>query len=321
MKALTVPDFKKTLSKMVDCGDLSLPSTVDPSAFRNAAIIAAQTNPAILKCEPASVFTAIRHLAGMGLVPDNREAALVPFKNKAQAQPMVYGLIKAVKQSGQVVSLFADVVYEGELINSWIENGERKFDHTLEDGSRLNPMLRGGGSVIGAYAVAKLKDGTIEFEPMSHHEIEKRRMASPNQRDARNPSGIWESWYEEMAKKTVIRAICKRLPMSSEDHMRIIDKDPTFQEVPIKDVTPPETTEERLKRLSRERRDATPVTGEIMPDDLEFDEGAADGQSPEFESGATAYGAGLGEENNPHSENPMYSSWLLGYRRAESAAS
>ena len=51
---------------------------------------------------------------------------------------------------------------------------------------------------------------------MSLEEVEKRRIASANQRDPQKPTGIWEKWYDEMAKKTVIRNLCKRLPMSSE---------------------------------------------------------------------------------------------------------
>src|SRR6056297_2544476 len=156
----SIVQFKQTLTAMIDKKDLQLPTTVNPDTFRNAAIVAVQTNPTILNCSPESVFTAVRHLAGIGLMPDGREAALVPFKGRAQAQPMVYGLIKAVKQSGKVKSIFADVVYEGETLEIWLEDGERKFNHTREDGSKLNPMSR-GGEVIGAYAVAKLQDGTV----------------------------------------------------------------------------------------------------------------------------------------------------------------
>lgn len=330
----SVVEFKHNLTTMMDNGDLSLPSTVNPDAFRNAAIIAVQTNPDLRKLDPTHIFTAVRHLAGMGLVPDNREAAIVPFKGRAQAMPMVYGIIKSLKQSGQVMSIFAEVVYEGEVIEVWIEDGERKFDHRMADGSKINPMDRGGGKIEGAFAVAKLRDGTVEFEPMSKQEIEKRRKASANQKDAA-PTGIWRDWYEEMAKKTVIRAIAKRLPMSAEDRT-VIDKDPTFIDPDLaRDITPRETTEERLARLAQQRIEDEDQSPPVKPEDeaqsavLDVED---EDQSPEYDAtlwapmdaeftaGVKAFEAGMKETMCPHTENPAYSQWLGGFREALKAA-
>ncbi|CAN0586771.1 unnamed protein product, partial [Ectocarpus sp. 12 AP-2014] len=179
-----VKQFKQTLAKLKERGEMDmLPSSVSFDAFRNAAVVAVTDNPGILDCGADSVFKAVRRLAAAGLVPDGREAAIVPFKGQAQAMPMVAGLIKTARNSGEIVSIWADVVYEGEDLRVWIEDGERKFDHGY------NPLKR-GGEIVGAYAVAKLKDGTIEFEPMDREQIERRRRASANQKGP-NPTGIW----------------------------------------------------------------------------------------------------------------------------------
>ena len=241
-------EFKNTIGMMLASGDLPLPSTVTPEAFRNAAIVAVQDNSDILtKCTPESIFRAVRRLAGMGLVPDGRLAAIVRYGNQASAHMMIAGMIQVVRNSGLVSSMSADVVYEGETIDIYIEDGQRQWDHTNEDGSRLDAMKR-GGKIIGAYALAKLKDGSFDFEPMTLEQIERRRKASPNQK-GENPTGIWKDWYDEMAKKTAMRALCKRLPMSSEDHTRI-EHDQGFRE--LRDVTPApvESTEDRLRRLA-----------------------------------------------------------------------
>lgn len=266
-----ITTFKKHLGAMIEREEFALPTDIDANTFRNAALVAFQTNAEIRKCSPESVFTSLRHLAGVGLMPDGREAAIVRFGDKAQAMPMVWGIVKSVKRSGSVVSLWAEIVYEGESLETWVEDGELKFNHVNEDGSRLNPMKRNRSQVIGAYAVAKMTDGSIEFEPMDIEQIEKRRMASPNQR-SKEPTGIWKDWYEEQAKKTVIRSLCKRLPMSAADKNRILDKDPTMQAVEAKDVTPAETTEERLKRLKAEREEEVTdpieevMDAEVIPD-------------------------------------------------------
>jgi len=319
-----ITQFKRTLGAMIDKGDLTLPSTVSPDAFRNAAIVAFQTNPMIRRGTPESVFTALRHIAGAGLMPDGREAAIVVYGDKAQAQPMVAGLRKIARNSGKIAALWDDVVYEGETIIAKFEDGVRVMEHVKEDGSPID-MMRRGGEIVGAYAAAKLTDGTVEMEPMTIEEIEKRRKASPNQKTDK-PTGIWKDWYSEMARKTAVRALCKRLPMSSEDYNRIA-QDPTFQEVETKDVTPKETTAERLERLAREKREAEapePDDGakgegevedaEVIPD---FDENLATPMDKEFDEGVQAFEAGQSEVDCPYADNPAFSKWVAGFREAK----
>lgn len=252
--------FKRNLTAMVERGELALPSTVNQDAFKNAAIIAFQNNPELRNASPESVFTALRHLAGSGLMPDGRESAIVIYKGKAQAQPMVSGLRKIARNSGQVKAMWDDVVYEGETILArYDDEGVRVLEHVNEDGTPLDMMKR-GGEIVGAYASAKLKDGTVVTEVMTKEQIEKRRRASPNQKGDK-PTYIWADWYEEMARKTAVRALCKQLPMSTEDYLRI-EADPTFREVEMRDVSPKETTAERLRREKRERIEYTEVEPE-----------------------------------------------------------
>lgn len=306
--------FKQNLAKLKDKGEMDmLPSSVSFDAFRNAAVVAVTDNPAILECAPESVFKAVRRLAAAGLVPDGREAAIVPFKGAAQAMPMVAGLIKTARNSGEITSIWADVVYENEELRVWIEDGERKFDHTY------NPLSR-GGSIVGAFAVAKLKDGTIEFEPMDRTQIERRRRASSNQKGP-SPTGVWADWYDEMAKKTVIRALTKRLPVSSDDMRRImVEQD---EVAPLRDVTP-EREAPRQNLASRLKdEEPTPVTGEIMNDDdphwtatISLDD--AFSGSEDFAVGAEAFASGIPATDCPHEGNEEKAAdWLGGWHEAQ----
>ncbi len=208
-----IDKFKRLIeSKRGDVKEL-LPAHIAVEKFYAAATTAAVMNPHILACEPSSVLTSLMKCAADGLVPDGREAALVPYAGKAQYLPMVFGVIKQMRNSSEVASVWSNVVYEGEELRVWVEDGSQKFDHTYDP-------LRRGGEIVGAYAVAKLKDGTIEFEPMGRDQIEKRRKASANQKGPA-PTGVWAQWYEEMARKTVIKALAKRLPISSDDLRRV----------------------------------------------------------------------------------------------------
>lgn len=315
--------FKGQLKTMHESGELDmLPSTVPYSAFRNAAVVAVQDNPKILGCDRASVFKAIRTLAAAGLVPDGREAAIVPFKGQAQAMPMVAGLIKVARNSGKIKALWADVVYENEGFRVWVEGGERQFEHEFDPLSRT-------GNIKGAYAVAKMTDGTTLMEPMSIEEIEKRRKASANQRGD-GPTGIWQQWYPEMAKKTVIRALSKLLPMSTEDVERIMqEQEPTLRDVTPEQEKPKATLAQRLKGEAPAEEEAaepesdepdaseSPEENRVEDAELvhEFDEDAVDPMTDEYDEGFKASKEGKAESVCPHEPGTFEcNNWIGGFR-------
>jgi recombinational DNA repair protein RecT len=74
------------------------------------------------------------------------------------------------------------------------------------------------------YAVARFKGGEInDFEIMTPSEIEAIR-----KRSKAKDKGPWVTDFDEMAKKTVLKRLLKRLPMSSENYAllaKAIDED------------------------------------------------------------------------------------------------
>ncbi|MBM0411446.1 recombinase RecT, partial [Escherichia coli] len=74
-------------------------------------------------------------------------------------------------------------------------------------------------TITHVYAVAKLKDGGVQFEVMTRKQVEKVRdthsKAAKNAASKGAPS-IWDEHFEDMAKKTVIRKLFKYLPVSIE---------------------------------------------------------------------------------------------------------
>lgn len=312
--------FKADLARLKASGELDmLPANVSFEAFRNAAVVAITDNPLILQCARESVFKAIRRLAAAGLVPDGREAAIVPFKGQAQAMPMVYGLIKVARNSGEISSIWAEVVRGDETFHIKMVDGERKFEHEYD------PLDR-KGDVKGAYAVAKLKDGTIEVEAMGRADIEKRRRASANQRE-QNPTGIWQQWYDEMAKKTVLRALVKRLPMSSDDMRRIMVEN---DDATVRDVTPAPKGSNLAQRLAQPAREAAhdsdtidgqvaaPASNDTGLSDEEVERDGAPG-STAFDHGVAAFEDGRPESYCPYDPQEARQEavdWLYGYRQA-----
>lgn len=196
-----------------------LPAHIPVDRFKRVVMTAVNQTPDLMKADRRSLFNACVKCAADGLVPDGREAALVTFGGNAQYMPMVFGIIKKLRQSGEIASISARIVYENEIkegrFRFVIEDGEEKLHH--------EPLLTGErGKPAVVYATAKFKDGTVQNEPMTVADVEKVRQASR----AKN-GGPWSQWWDEMARKTAIRRLSKYLPLSAEDRRLIDDDDQT----------------------------------------------------------------------------------------------
>jgi recombination protein RecT len=168
--------------------------------------------PELLECDPISLIGAVIQSAQLGLEPDGvlGHAYLVPFFNgKAQRMEVQFipgykGLVDLARRSGQISTIYAEIVREGDV-----------FDLAMGLDPKLVhiPARDGGGEPIAAYAVARLKDGGAQFAFLWLHEIEKVKRSS---KSSKRDSSPWNQHFEEMAKKTAIRRLCKLLPSSVE---------------------------------------------------------------------------------------------------------
>ena len=180
----------------------ALPSHISLDRFKRVIVTAINQNPDLMKADRRSLFLACVRAAQDGLFPDGREAALVMFKNIVQYLPMVAGIIKRMRNSGDVAAVDTQIVHEHD-----------EFDYRLGDDPHINhkPTLGDPGKPIAAYAIIKLTNGEVLREVMSVAEIEKVRKVS---RAANN--GPWVSWWDQMARKSVLRRCSKRAPVSSD---------------------------------------------------------------------------------------------------------
>jgi len=191
-----------------------LPPHISVERFNRISVTAVQKDPGLLDADRGSLFRAFLACATDGLVPDGREAAIVVFKGQAQYMPMYAGILKKVRQSGELVSICAQVVYQGDTWDYWIDDDGEHFKHIPNlEGSRLPEDVR------HIYAMAKTRSGGVFLEVLTKAEVEKIRSIS-----RAKDKGPWVTWWEEMAKKTAIRRLSKRLPMST-DLERVITAD------------------------------------------------------------------------------------------------
>jgi len=199
--------MRGTLTKMSTEFQAALPPQIPVEKFIRTTLTAVQMNPDLLQADRRSLLGACMKAAQDGLLLDGREAAPVIFRTKegpkVQYMPMVGGILKKIRNSGELASISAQVVYDKD-----------SFEYTLGDDEHIShkPYLGSDrGQAIAVYAIAKTKDGAIYREVMSVADVEKVRSSS-----RAKDSGPWVQWWDEMAKKTVIRRMSKRLPSSAD---------------------------------------------------------------------------------------------------------
>ena len=208
MNAITpIESFRGTLTKMTPEFAAALPAQIPVEKFVRTVITVVQMNPSHLDADRRSLLGACMKAAQDGLLLDGREAALVPFNSKGgralQYMPMIAGILKKIRNSGELASISANVVYQRD-----------QFDYELGDEERIKHKPHLGedrGTPIAVYAIARTKDNAVYREVMSVGEVEKIRRASR----AAN-AGPWVDHWGEMARKTVIKRLAKRLPSSAD---------------------------------------------------------------------------------------------------------
>lgn len=207
--------IQENLSKELEPARNILPKHIPFDRFVNAAAVALANNADLYSSEPQSLINALTMCAKDGLIPDGREAAMVVFNTKvkrdnkdiwikkAQYMPMVDGVMKRVRQSGEVEIIASRIVYENDEFDAWMDDTGEHI--------RYRPTLKTRGGYLGSFAYVRMKTGHVQFEWMNHEDIEKVRMASKN-----SDSGPWKDWWEGMARKSVMHRLARRLPNSSE---------------------------------------------------------------------------------------------------------
>lgn len=196
------------LEKMKPQLALCLPKHLSVERVCRIALTEFRKTPLLMECNPTSFVAAVMVASQLGLeIGILGSAYLVPFRNtkkgivECNLIPGYRGFIDLARRSGNIISISAEIVYENDLFD---------FEKGLNEKLFHKPTLTDKGSMIAAYAVAKLKDGGAQFVVMSKQEIDEVKSSAKAQ------YGPWVSHYQEMAQKTVVRRLFKWLPSSVE---------------------------------------------------------------------------------------------------------
>ena len=193
-----------------------LNSEIAAKDFCRVALTMIQETPKLMECTEASLYTSLLKAAQLQLNCDGLlgEAYLVPFKDKRQgliAQLLIgyKGLINLAMNTGHYKDVRARVVWSKDPFE--ISLGTDEY-------IKHEPSEFEEGEMRGCYAVAVGKDGTPTFEFMFAKKIWTHAKQYSKTWDKKNKvfysDSIWKTNPEMAFKKTLIRKLCNRLPLS-----------------------------------------------------------------------------------------------------------
>lgn len=226
-----IAEKKNEVSPVKAMGDLlkrmhtqiekALPSVITPERFTRIALTAYSRNEKLQECTPESFLGSMMQAAQLGVEPNTPlgQAYLIPYRNKGvmevQFQLGYRGMIDLAYRSGEVQNIQAHEVYENDTF---------EYELGLNPKLRHVPALKERGEVILYYAVFKLTNGGVGFEVMSKEDVE----AFAKKKSKTYGTGPWQSDFDAMAKKTLVKRLLKFAPLKS-DFVRAVTADETIK--------------------------------------------------------------------------------------------
>ncbi len=175
----------------------------------------------LAECTPQSLLLALMTATELGLEPNSPlgHGYILPVwnsragVNEAQFWPGYRGLIYLAFQSGEVTDIRSCAVREGDLWRYRDTRGGIDWEWAPADLDESDEA-REARRIRRVYAAASMTGDREHIEVMSTAEIERIRKRAPSSRSKRETP--WDTDWEQMARKTVIKRLCKYLPLSTE---------------------------------------------------------------------------------------------------------
>lgn len=208
-KPQTLQDYVQRMSGQIK---MALPANLTPDRFQRIVLSAISSNTKLQECSPQSFLGAMMTAAQLGVEPNTPlgQGYLIPRNSKngmeCTFQLGYKGLIDLAYRSGNIANIGAFAVHQ---------NDEFHVQFGLNPDIAHVPAMTDRGDPIAFYAYYKTKDGGFGFDVMSVEDVRKhaRQFSESVKRGWQSP---WDSNFEEMAKKTVLKKVLKYAPLSTE---------------------------------------------------------------------------------------------------------
>lgn len=183
----------------------ALPGDFNKQRFALNFVSLIQDKPELQKYSKEVLATALVRSAQDNLDALNNEVYIYKgYGDKLTYTPSYKGLRKmAIEKSVRPIKdIYAKPIYEKDTVEETFMNGEAKLVY------KSNFMNR--GKWIGVLAVCVFQDNSEIYELMDMDDINAVKAKSKN-------SGAWRDFPIEMAKKSVIRRLCKQITLDFKD--------------------------------------------------------------------------------------------------------
>lgn len=185
---------------------------ITPAKLKSTFMQVALRQPKIWQCTQQSILETVMLAARLDLDPSgyHNGAHFVPFFNKkigAMELKLMLGynaLIDLMTRDGRVTSFTTGAIYADEEYEI-VQGTTPSIRHIPSQKARL-PQEK----PIWFYAVARFPGGGFEMEVMSLAQVEAIRA-----RSQQSDGEPWKYGFPEMGKKTVLRRLGKRVPISA----------------------------------------------------------------------------------------------------------
>lgn len=249
-------DFKQMLTDKLNAVTDCLPVGFNKQRFvQNSLALLNDDAEKYSKYSKQTLISNILRASYLGLDLYAKEAYLVPFGDKLTFMPSYIGNVKLAKKYSirPIRDIYAKVIREGDEFIEEIRDGVPSIS--------FKPKFLNDGEIIGAFAVVVYTDSGMGYEVMSKAEIENTRKSSKAK-----SSPAWSNFYSEMAKKTVLKRLCKHIDLDFEN----LSQQETYNEDMAIETDPMELHEADVtaNANSEEFIDMDAETGEVVADGI-----------------------------------------------------
>ena len=208
-KPQNLQDYVQRMSGQIK---LALPANLTPDRFQRIVLTAISSNPKLQECTPTSFLGAMMTAAQLGVEPNTplMQGFLIPRNSRngveCTFQLGYKGMIDLAYRSGNIATIGAYTVHA---------NDEFHVQFGLNPDITHVPALTDKGDPIAFYAYYRTKDGGFGFDVMSVEDVREhaKKFSDSVKRGWTSP---WDTNFDEMAKKTVLKKVLKYAPLSTE---------------------------------------------------------------------------------------------------------
>ncbi len=165
---------------------------------------------ALETCTQASIANALLNMVIQGLNPMKNQCYFIPYGKQLTLMRSYFGSIAVAKQFGEIKDITAEVIYEGDKVETEIKRGKTIIISHSRSFENINKA-----KINGAYATILYNDNTEESLIMTMEQIRtswKKSKLNPDGKDSTH-----SQFTEDMSKRTVINKICKYYINTKDD--------------------------------------------------------------------------------------------------------